>query len=83
MFEKDLSRSNRRHHNERLKKNRQDYFRHFTDPENTPRQKGIYLNTPRRCSCWMCGNARKYYKALTLKEESFFDVLKDGLSELI
>jgi hypothetical protein len=31
-------------------------------PEITERQVGIATNTPARCSCFMCGNRRKYDK---------------------
>ena len=33
-----------------------------------------YLNikryTPKPCSCWMCGNPRKYFKELSIHEKS-------------
>lgn len=29
---------------------------------------GIALDTPKRCSCPMCGNPRRYFKTLTMQE---------------
>lgn len=36
-----------------------------------------FADTPKQCSCWMCGNPRRYYKAqmgekLTLQERRAF-----------
>lgn len=55
----------RRHHATRLKKVRKLYW-HWND--KTPRQLGILVNTPTVCSCWMCGNDRKYLNEKTVQE---------------
>lgn len=46
------------------------------------RSVGIFLQTPKRCSCWMCGNARKYFKRRTIKEERDLEILKEELKDL-
>jgi hypothetical protein len=38
------------------------------------------LRTP--CSCWMCGNPRRKYNEVTLKEKIFDDIQKDSLDNL-
>lgn len=58
------SRSMRRHHYERLKNTRKHYFCGL----ETDREKGIYARTVPRCSCWMCCNPRKAFKAVTRQE---------------
>ena len=50
-----MSRALRRHHLSRLKnKRRHDYC--FTGVSI-----GQHIATPARCSCWMCGNPRRFY----------------------
>ena len=34
---------------------------------------GIFATTPKKCSCKGCGNARRHYKDVTLKEKMFLD----------
>ena len=34
----------------------------------SPRIIGIRSHTPTLCSCWMCGNPRKYFNAKTIQE---------------
>jgi len=65
----------RRHHYERLKRKRirDNYWYHGTLSE---RWLGIAINTPTPCSCWMCGNPRKYFKQKTRQE------IKHELSQL-
>jgi len=55
---KDMSRALRRHHAARLKLARRFYF--GVDNRADPRRYGKVLQTPTPCSCWMCGNARRY-----------------------
>lgn len=55
----------RRHHRERLKHARKHYWLGL----ETARQQGIAVNTPRPCSCWMCGNARRHFGYRTRQEE--------------
>jgi len=40
----------------------------------------MIIDTPTPCSCWMCGNPRKYFGEKTLQEKSFDEINK--LSEL-
>lgn len=37
---------------------------------------GKLLHTAALCTCWMCGNPRKYFKEKTLQEKSFDEVAK-------
>lgn len=56
--------------NERLKKKRTKYWGFITaiGYVKSPRQIGILLSTPKNCSCWMCGNPRKYDNESTVQE---------------
>ena len=74
------TRSLRRHHNERLKSKRKDY--HGWNGDSTPRIRGIYLNTPAPCSCWMCGNERKYFGNRTRKEILQLEIFKKEMSDV-
>jgi len=52
----------RRHHAERLKAKRK-----------ANAHAGVAaLNTPAACSCWMCGNPRKYFNQPTIQERRFY-----------
>jgi hypothetical protein len=55
---KDMSRAVRRHHAARLKQARRFYF--GFDNRTDPRRLGMVLQTPTSCSCWMCGNLRRF-----------------------
>ena len=35
--------------------------------------------TPANCSCWMCGNPRKFFKEITQQEKKFLDIEKEYL----
>ncbi|AKN44485.1 hypothetical protein BI021_gp146 [Salmonella phage NR01] len=56
-----MDRALRRHHRQRVKNNRKKYWTVFPH-EESPKRLGIITTTPCICSCWMCGNPRKYYK---------------------
>ncbi|WZX10896.1 hypothetical protein [Escherichia phage HK6] len=56
-----MDRALRRHHRQRVKNNRKKYWAVFPH-EESPKRLGIITTTPCICSCWMCGNPRKYYK---------------------
>ena len=56
-----MDRALRRHHRQRVKNNRKKYWTVFPHEESHKRL-GIITTTPCICSCWMCGNPRKYYK---------------------
>jgi hypothetical protein len=54
-----MDRALRRHHAERLKRNRRFYYGH--DLALDPVRLGRALATAAVCSCWMCGNPRKHF----------------------
>jgi hypothetical protein len=66
-YKKQFSR-NQRHHLQRLKK-----ARAFDQAIGTSRQSdtatlGRHVNTPAKCSCWMCGNPRRYFDEKSRQE---------------
>jgi len=66
---KKYSRAQRRHDRERLKKKRSTYWDYTWYLENN--SLGIMLNTPARCSCYMCGNPRRYFGEVTMQEKKY------------
>ena len=56
-MENHSKRAIRRHHRERLITKRKKVIWWAKDAYS-----GRLANTPCPCSCWMCGNPRKYYK---------------------
>lgn len=58
----------RRHHIERLKKKRKNYWWGDLHGGLNEKQLGMVVSTPRHCSCWMCGNPRKYFGHKTRQE---------------
>lgn len=63
---KSALRAIRRHHAQRLQKARRFY--HARDYQKAPRKWHKVVDTPTQCSCWMCGNPRKYFKEKTVQE---------------
>ena len=67
-----MSRALRRHHYKRLKRRTKERMlnnyrvcdRHWINPRTI----GIETNTPRRCSCCLCGNQRRYRNIPTVQE---------------
>lgn len=61
-----MHRALRRHHYQRLKRKRRHYYggygRHSDDIQ------GKWADTATVCSCWMCGNPRKYFGEITRQE---------------
>lgn len=57
--------------NARLRKNRRFFWGRDLAHEN--RASGIVVDTPTPCSCYMCGNPRKYFKEKTIQEQSFLE----------
>jgi hypothetical protein len=53
-----MSIEERRHHTERLKKKRR--FNWGRDLIKEPKSLAMAVNTPKPCSCLMCGNCRKH-----------------------
>ncbi|BBH11723.1 hypothetical protein [Chromobacterium haemolyticum] len=62
---KPMARALRRHHVERLVKKRRRHFGRQLSPQESSK----VVNTPTPCSCWMCGNPRKYFKQKTYQEQ--------------
>lgn len=67
-FMKEIIRGIRRHHLQRLKK-----ARAFDHAIGASRQDdlgvlGRHVNTPAKCSCWMCGNPRRYFDEKSRQE---------------
>lgn len=75
----------RRHHTERLKKARVNYWGHWNrwyDSPWTPKSRGAVTRTPCPCSCYTCGNPRRWMKGkdqsegtLTYQERKLFQDL--------
>jgi hypothetical protein len=63
----DSKRAERRAQIERLSKKRHDYW----GRELHGKFAGMVLATPAVCSCWMCGNPRKYFGERTIQERRF------------
>jgi hypothetical protein len=53
------------HHRQRLSKKRR--FRFGRDLLKNPKELAKTISTPTPCSCWMCGNHRKFH-GLTMQE---------------
>lgn len=66
----------RRHHRERLKENmirrEKDLFKRMDWPFRITTNALITVETPTRCSCYICGNPRKWYNEKTLQEVKFY-----------
>lgn len=83
--QKSRKRAIRRHHRARLKKYR---ARHYGGPSDRQgrelaRWYGGVVTTATRCSCWMCGNPRRYHNELTIQERRMLAGLRgeDGVCE--
>lgn len=60
----EKGRAYRRAQAARLKARRRRYY----NAARGERDVGLLLNTATRCSCWMCGNPRRYGGERTLQE---------------
>lgn len=67
MFNND-PRGLRRHHRERLLKKRRFYFGTDHEQEGREAWRGRLAKTSTPCSCWMCGNPRKFFGARSVGE---------------
>ncbi len=65
---KSLKRALRRHHYRRLKRKRERFWYGTYSAPMGPRHLGMAIATPKVCSCWMCGNPRRYFREKTLQE---------------
>jgi hypothetical protein len=41
------------------------------------RELGAVIDTPTPCSCWMCGNPRRYLRERTIQEQRWFQEVDD------
>jgi hypothetical protein len=69
-------RAERRHHIERLKQSRRFYWGCTRDLSKFPKQLAKVVHTPTPCSCWACGNARKWFGEQTIQEQRLKQVLE-------
>jgi len=60
------SRAFRRHHEQRVKHRVEAYYGGYA--RGNPRAIGRLANTRTPCSCWMCGNARRYFHEPAIQE---------------
>lgn len=60
------SRALRRHHEERIKERVKSYYGGYV---HDARQIGKLAHARTPCSCWMCGNPRKYDGEVTMQEK--------------
>lgn len=72
-----FARALRRHHVARIKAKRSGYWGGY---EKTSRQLGILAQTAAPCSCFACGNPRRYFGELTITE---LRENQHGLAELL
>lgn len=72
----DMSRAIRRHHAARIKRARKFYF--GRDNSGDPVGYGMLLHTATPCSCWMCGNPRRF-GGVTLGEILQRVILAEGM----
>lgn len=70
----------RRAQRARLKQRRKRYLiwcNRFARPEA---RLGSYIDTPTPCSCWMCGNPRRYFHERTIQERRWYQWVDNALS---
>ena len=77
-----LKNSLRRHHEESIKANRVGHVNIYSNPQEcvnkpTAKQIGKVACTAKNCSCYMCGNPRKFFNEPTLEEKSFLEINKE------
>lgn len=64
----------RRADRERIRRNRRYWWgRTLQDG----RERGAVIDTPAPCSCWMCGNPRRYLGELTVQERRWIQEVDD------
>lgn len=60
--------------------NRNGWFSHDSEEEKAARARRTAI-TPTPCSCWCCGNPRKWFKSPTMQERRWTDQVVDSLKE--
>ncbi|MBI4571848.1 MAG: hypothetical protein HY713_01005 [candidate division NC10 bacterium] len=64
------ARARRRHHVSRIKRRVRRYYGGYA--KDKPRHLGRIARTRQLCSCWMCGNPRRYLGERSLQERRAF-----------
>ena len=64
------SRDWRRHHQGRIKRRVRWYYGGYA--KDKPRHVGRIANTRQLCSCWMCGNPRRFLGERSMQERRAF-----------
>jgi len=62
------SRARVRHHCERIKNQRARYLLYINNFDLSLERLGKLIATPKPCSCSMCGNPRKIWREVTMRE---------------
>ncbi len=82
-----MKRSIRIHHKKRILKNykeiakRNGYNRYICEKDFNKKVSKL-AETPKPCSCHMCGNPRKWFKEKSLKEKKIINYFKESLDDL-
>ncbi|WP_349569416.1 hypothetical protein [Azotobacter salinestris] len=63
-----MDRSERRHHERRIKARFYRKQRIHEHGLTNKRNAGVFAHHGKACSCWMCGNPRRYWGELTMQE---------------
>ena len=75
---KNNSRSQNRHHAERVKAKR-SHYQNADSIKDKDVSVGKVSCTPAMCSCCACGNPRKFFSEITLQEKKFADKMEEGI----
>lgn len=77
-MDKNRRRAHRRHQQARMDRKRSRYqvVESAQKAGANPRQVARLLRTPKPCSCWMCGNPRRYSSAVPIQEQRADEALQ-------
>jgi hypothetical protein len=81
-MKENTSRAVRRHHVARLKNSRKHYFV-VNWWDDIAKRLGVISQYPKKCSCPMCGNPRKWLNERTIAEMRDDFRVVDGMNELM
>jgi hypothetical protein len=76
---KSTKRALRRHHRQRMIRHAlRSYVLRWEDDEEWARERALrWYNNLAKCSCWMCGNPRKYERKPTRQEYRLLQAARD------